>query len=170
MAVTNEKSLQVNKLEAQPPEGIPTTDWKGVKRILRFEFTQGTDPGDAGSTADLVKLPAGNIRVLLAECFMHRSAFTGGRTLDIGWAAYKTPEGADVAADPDAFVDGLDVALAGDALWSEANQGAGGVNGLGLDSSVLVQSRSGVTVQATVAGNTILPGVTLTGYVTYIQD
>ena len=169
MAVTNEKSLQITNLEAQPPVGIPSTDWKGVKRVMRFNFTQGSNAGDATSTADLVKLPAGNIRVLLSECWMHRSAFGASRVLDIGWTAYKTPGGADVVADPDAFVDGLSVASAGDALWSGANQGAS-ANGLDLDSSVLVQSRAGVTVQAVVAGGTIPAGATLTGYVTYIQD
>ena len=169
MPVTNEKSLQINNLEAQPPVGIPSTDWKGVKRIMRFEFTQGAAAGDIGSTADLVKLPAGNIRVLLAECWMHHSAFGASRTLDIGWTAYKTPEGVDVDADADAFVDGLSVATASDELWGSANQGAS-ANGLGLDSTVLVQSFSGVTVQAVVAGGTIPAGATLTGYVTYLQD
>ena len=169
MAVTNEKSSQINNLEAQPPIGIPSTDWKGVKRILRFTFTQGAAAGDANSTADLVKLPAGNIRVLLAECFMHRSAFGASRVADIGWTAYKTPEGADVAADVDAFVDGLSVASAGQALWSAASQGAG-ANGSGLDKTFLIQSRAGVTVRATVTGGTIPAGATLTGFITYIQD
>ncbi len=172
MAVTNEKSTQVSNLEAQPPVGLPTTDWKGVKRIMRFTFTQGSNAGDAGSTAELVKLPAGNIRVLTAECNMHRSAFGSGRTLNIGHRAYQEPSGpggtgADVAEDDNAFLSALAVATAGAALWNAGTLGAG-VDG--LDQSAYISSREGVMVYATVAGGTIPVGATLTGYVTYIQD
>ncbi len=167
MAVTNEKSTQIGNLEASPPVGIPTTDWKGVKRILRFTFTQGSAAGDIGSTAELVKLPAGNIRILASECYMHRSAFGSGRTLDIGLRAYSTVDGTAVAEDADSLVDGLSVSSAGAALWSAATLGTA-VDG--LDNSAFVQSKEGVTVFATVLGGTIPADATLTGFITYVQD
>ena len=168
MAVTQEKSSQIANLEAQPPVGIPTTDWKGVKRIMRFTHTQSVQ-GDAGSTVDLVKLPAGNIRVLLSECFMHHSDFGTGQSLNIGWTAYTEPDGAAKAADADAFVVGLDVAAPASAgFWSASPQGAG--SGVTLDQTFLIQSKAGVTVQATVLGNPIPLNATLIGYITYVQD
>ena len=172
MAVTNEKSTQVTNLESSPPVGIPTTDWKGVKRILRFTFEQGETAetpaaGDPGSTAELVKLPAGNIRILTSECYMHRSAFGSGRTLDIGLRAYSTVDGTAIAEDADSLVDGLSVSSAGAALWSAATAGAA-VDG--LDETAFIQSKEGVTVFATVLGNTIPAGAKLTGFITYVQD
>ena len=166
--MTQEKSTQIQNLEAQPPIGIPTTDWKGVKRIMRFTFTQGGANGPVGSTAELVRLPAGNIRVLLEECHMHRTAFGASGSLDIGWQAYSKPDGTTVDADADALVDGLNVVSAGDGLWGASSQGAG--SGVDADKSFLIESKSGVTVQATVAGGNIPAGAKLTGYVTYVQD
>lgn len=169
MAVTNEKSTQYANLTAQPPVGNPTTDWKGVKRIMRYTFTQGGAAGDANSTAELVRLPAGNIRVLAAECNMHRSAFGSARTLDIGFRAYQTvaPSPVQVAEDEDAFLDGLAVSAAGVALWSAGTLGAAFT---GLDQSADFNSRDGIDVFATVKGGTIPSGATITGYITYIQD
>ena len=168
--MTQEKSTQIQNLEAQPPIGIPTTDWKGVKRIMRFTFTQGAASGPVGSTAELVRLPAGNVRVLLDECFMHRTAFGTSplRTLDIGWQAYSKPVGTAVDADADAFVDGLNVGSAGEGLWGASSQGSG--SGAEADKSFLIESKSGVTIQATVGGGSIPANAELTGYVTYVQD
>ncbi len=166
--MTQEKSTQIENLEAQPPIGIPTTDWKGVKRIMRFTFTQGGTTGPVGSTAELVRLPAGNVRVLLEECYMHRTAFGTSGSLDIGWQAYSRPDGFAVDPDADAFVDGLNVVSAGDGLWGASPQGSGTV--VDADKSFLIESKSGVTVQATVAGGSIPAGAKLTGYVTYVQD
>ena len=165
--MTQEKSTQIQNLEAQPPIGIPTTDWKGVKRIMRFTFKQGGIAGPVGSTAELVRLPAGNVRVLLEECFMHRTAFGSGRTLNIGWQAHSKPDGTAVDAGVDAFVVGLNVASVGEDAWGASPQLGSGVD---ADNSSLIESKSGVIIQATVAGGDIPVGAELTGYVTYVQD
>ncbi len=169
MAVTTQNSTEYGNLIALPPVFNPTTSWKGVKRIMRFSFTQ-SGAGDANSLVNLARLPAGNIRVLLTECFMHNSDFGTGITLDIGWTAYTEPDGTAKAADADAFVDGLDVATAAAAaLWSASSQGSG--SGVTLDKTFLLSSRAGILVQAIVLGAGGIPdGATLTGFMTYVQD
>ena len=169
MAVTTQNSTEYGNLVAEPPVGIPTTSGKGVKRIMRFSFTQ-SGAGDANSLVNLARLPAGNIRVLLTECFMHSSDFGTGITLDIGWTAYTDAEGNAVAADADAFVDGLDVSTqAATVLWSGEAQGTG--SGVTIDKTFLLSSRAGILVQAIVLGAGGIPdGATLTGFMTYVQD
>lgn len=165
--MTQEKSTQIQNLEAQPPIGIPTTDWKGVKRIMRFTFTQGPNNGPAGSTMELVRLPAGNVRILAAECLITHDLFGAGRELDIGLRAYSQPDGTAIPEDADALVNGINVAAAGTQFWT--------ADPLGValdqpDDSGLIRSKSGVSVFATVLNNTIPAGTKLTGYVTYVQD
>ena len=161
MAVTQQKSTQIQNLEAQPPVGIPTTDWKGVLRVARFSFAQAGEAGDAGSLAELVKLPAGNIRVLLSESFIAFSAMGASRTMDLGWLAYQTPEGVAQAADPNGLDDGVSVVNAGTVVPGGTVQG---------DETFLFQSKAGVTLTAQINDGNVGIGETIDGYFVYIQD
>lgn len=159
--MTQEKSTQIENLEAQPPIGIPTTDWKGALRIMRFEFRQGGVAGVAGSLAELVKLPAGNIRVFLHLSRVNFGAMGAGRTMDVGWLAYETPGGTAVVADPNGLDDGIGVASAG----SVAPTGT-----LGGDETLLFESKSGVVLTAQVNDGTLPANATIGGYFIYVQD
>ena len=165
MAITQQQSTQMQALEARPPVGIPTTDWKGVKRILRFEFTQGAAAGDVGSTAELVRLPVGNTRVFLHESWLHHSAFGAARTLDIGWRAYRSADAQtpNQVEDPNGLVAALDVSTEDFIRMSVTGT-------LGGDDTRLFTAGAAASLFATVSGGTIPAGATLTGYFTYVQD
>ena len=159
--MTQEKSTQIENLEAQPPVGIPTTDWKGALRIMRFEFAQGATQGAAGSLAELVKLPAGNIRVLLHLSRINHADMGASRTMDLGWLAYTEPDGTAVPADPNGLDDSVSVAAVGSFV-------PGGT--LGGDETKLFQSKSGVTLTAQINDGTLQAAKTIGGTIVYVQD
>lgn len=164
MAVTAEKSTQVTNMEAAPPVRLSTRDHHGRVRVAAFEFTQGAAAGDATSTQDLVKLPAGKIRVLKTESLFVCSAFGAARTLDIGTTAFTKSDGTTQAASADTILDGADVSAA-----ASVRCGAG-TNGLGTSPFIDYDSRDGVVVQAVVAGGTIPAAATVKGFIQYILD
>ena len=161
MAETNELSTQISNLVASPQKRNPTTDEMGRNRTMRFDFTQGADAGDAASTMELVKIPAGRTRVYLDKSLIAFSAFGAARTLDIGTSAYTDSAGVVVTADPDRFVDGLDVSSAGTAKLT-------GV--IGGEESFLIDSREAVVIFATVLVDTVPAAATLNGYIEIVRD
>jgi hypothetical protein len=161
MAVTTEKSVQLGNADLLPDVKNQTNVSRGKKRVEYFSFTQGAAAGDANSLADLVKLPAGRVRVLLTECYVAGSAFGASRTLDIGYTAYRDFSGETVAADVDALLDGRDVAAATGAVIAVA---------AGADPTLYLESAEGVLIQAKCLGGTLPAGATLKGYVTYVTD
>ena len=88
------------------------SEWACRLRIAFFEFTQGSSAGDATSTATLVKLPAGKVRLILPLSYIGASALGSSRTMDLGWQAYVNDAGTTVAADPNGLDDGIDVSSA----------------------------------------------------------
>lgn len=160
MAVTAQKSDQITLTENTPSEKVSVNQWSGKKRIAYFSFTQ-SGAGDANSTVDLVKLPAGPCRVILTESYLAGAAFGASRTLDIGYPTYVGNDGEDVAADVDAILDGRDVSAASGAALTAA---------AGADPTVLLNSKAGVTIQAKVLGGTIPTGTVLYGYLTYVKE
>lgn len=163
MAVTAEKSTQITNGEAKPPVMLEPRDSHGRLRVAKFDFTQGAAAGDATSTADLVKLPPGKIRVLGSLSKICFSAFGAARTLDVGYTAHTDSNGTTVVAAAAAFCSAVDVSAAGSAVLDEAIAA-------GADTTATFDSRSGVTLQAKVAGGTIPAAATLKGYIVYIQD
>ena len=163
MAVTTEKSVQITNAEASPRTAIPAYDWSGKMRIARFEFTQGAAAGDANSTAELVKLPAGRVRLYLAQSRVTTSAFGTSRTLDLGHKAYTDEDGSAVAADEDS----LDAAQSVSGAASYVPIGT-----VGGDESILYKSQStdGVVVIAKCEGGTIPVAATIKGYFVYAVE
>jgi hypothetical protein len=159
MAVTNQKSAQVTALDNNTG-ALNVSDYKGKLRFLFFSHVQ-SGAGDATSTVDLVKLPAGKIRLVMPLSRIYRSAFGASRVLDIGWTAYTDQNGAAVAAAPAGLVNDLDVSAAG-------NSNPTGV--VGEHETKEFDSRDGVLLQAVVAGGTIPDGAKVSGYLVYVQD
>lgn len=162
MAVTVQNSTEYANTLAFPQVRNGTTDWRGRLRILRFNFTQTNGNGDVGSSANLVKLPAGRVRVFLHMSRVVNSTFGVGRTLDLGWAAYYSGvDGSAVIADPDGL----------DAAQSVASAGSYNPTGtVGGDETYLFDSASGVLITATVGGDTIPNSATISGYIVYVHD
>ena len=96
----------------------------------------------ANDLVNVCRMPAGKIKVLGPLCGVNPSANVAG-TVDIGHAGYTNQSGTAVAADPDAFVDGLTVAAAGFLL-------AGGTNNIAefTEATDLIDARDPWVVQA----------------------
>ena len=162
MAVTTEKSTQITNSEAKPRVPLAANDWSGKLRVARFDFTQGAAAGDANSTVDMVRLPAGSVRVYLAMSRITTSAFGSSRTLDIGHTAYTGFDGATVAADED----DLDAAQSISGAASYVPIGT-----VGGDETKLFESHGdGVLIQAKCEGGTIPIAATINGYFVYAVE
>lgn len=160
MAVTTQKSTQVTNMDATPPTIMDTTSLHGRMRVAYFLHTQD-GAGDATSTVDLVKLPAGKGRILIRSSWLASSAFGSSRTLDIGYVAHTDNSGDAVAVDVDGLLDGLDNSSATAAMLGT------GTNAL---DTYLYDSNAPLTIQAVVAGGTIPDTATLEGYIVYVLD
>ena len=160
MAVTQQKSTQVSNADASPAVMNATHDWHGRVWIARFDFTQ-SGQGDAGSLVELVKLPAGRVRVILPLSRIAYAAMGTSRTMDLGWLAHTDDDGAAIAADPNGLDDGIDVAAAG-------SVNPGGT--IGGDETHLFSSQAGVTVTAQINDGTLDDQKTLNGYLLYVVD
>jgi len=156
MAVTVEYSTQYsNELAGVMNSAVETSK----VRVKHFSFTQGDDAGDIGSSAELVKLPAGRVTVYPKLSVLTNSAFGAARVLDVGFKAYTSETGASVSASTNYFDNDIDVS-------------AGASAALGTDISDASKtkafaSQSGVVLVAVVAGGTIPASATLNGYIVY---
>ena len=163
MAVTNESSTEYLKATDPRTNGLMAPEVTPQKiKYARFNFTQGVAAGDIGSTADLVRLPAGRIVVFPKASLIQWSAFGAARTLDVGYASYTDEDGTTVVAAAAVWDDDVDVTAAGvAALGSDLAAATGGAYDF--------KSDNGVKILATVAGGTIPAGATLKGYVAYAE-
>jgi len=161
MAVTNEKSVEVTAIDAGTK--LDTTDLMGRVRVAFF-FHTPSGAGDATSDVELVQLPAGRVRVLLSQSKAYVNWTTASATLDLGYAAYTNSAGTAVAADPNAFDDGIDVDTAGYQTFGTlaAIAAAGG--------TYEFNSSDGVTLIATSQDTAIAADDTIAGYFLYVVD
>lgn len=161
MAVTQEQATEVSNPAATPPVLNDVNSVGGNVKRARFNFTQGAAAGDAGSLAEIVKLPAGSVRVWLDHSIVSSSAMGASRTADMGWLAYTDLDNAAVAADPNGLDDGVDV--------SSAVRYAP-IGTVGEDETYLFQSNGGVTLTIQINDGTIPAAATLKGYIEYTID
>lgn len=161
MAVTAESSTQVTNVDATPVTLVDVNEWMGRLRFFLFNFTQGAAAGDAGSTAQLVKLPGGDVRLVLPLSHVRHSAFGASRTLDLGWEAYTDNNGDAVAADPNGLDDGVNVSAAG------SFTPAGTVSG---DETYEFSNRGGVYIAAQCNDGTLPAAGTLDGFFVAVID
>lgn len=164
LAVTTEKSTQETNRTATPPVLAAGNEFNGRVGIAYFSFTQGAAAGDANSLATLCTLPAGKIRLLKTASELVCSAFGAARTLDIGYLAHTKVDGTAVSASIDAILDGADVSAAAKVICGA------GTNALGTDTTILFDSKEGVTIQAKCLGDTLPAGATLKGFFKYVID
>ncbi len=165
MAVTTEKSAEYSNLSAVPPSNNPVYSWHGRLRVAYFKHVQGAAAGDINSTAELVKLPQGSVRIIGHLSKIYFKGNTVATTMDIGTRAYKDLDGVAVAESAQRFVSAFAV-------------GAGTVNtdltesqaDAGTFANLVLQSQDGVTVFAKIAGAVWAAGATTEGVIVYVLD
>lgn len=156
-------SEQVTKLNAVPAVPLNVDESHGKIRICQFDYEQVAE-GAIATIIELVKLPAGRIRVLGRESNLYHSALGTGVTLDVGWAAHVDFAGEIIAADPDGFDDGLDVAAAG-------RSRLGSVAAVLAEAEAKVfESQEGIVITTTIGVAVIPAGGKLKGYIAYVLD
>ncbi|HYD35960.1 MAG TPA: hypothetical protein VD999_07920 [Vitreimonas sp.] len=130
---------------------LDPTQSMGRVRIGHFNYTALTSAD--GDTLNLLKMPAGKVRVLRA-C-VQNSAFAASTVLDLGYGAYTDRDSrVAIAADPDAFVVDADVNATTD-------------KDLLVD--VVVDSAGGWTLTGTLTGGAGT-AESLSGWVEYVVD
>lgn len=156
-------SEQVTKLDAVPAEVLPVDESHGKVRIAVFEYDQVAEGAD-GTLIQLVKLPAGRVRLLGKESALYHNLTTATVDLDVGWAAHVDFAGDAVAADPN----GLD---------ADVDCETAGVIRLGTVAAILAEcqskvfeSQEGVIITATNKAAVIAANDTLNGYIAYVLD
>ena len=165
MAVTTEKSDQYTIQTANAGDRNPGHDAGGRLRCFFFNFTQGANAGDAGSIAQLFKLPPGKFRYLGHLSRVVHSAMGSGRTMDIGWTtAFTKADGTTVPAAEDGLHSGADVSAAG------SFQPVDELLGDGEGGTYLFDSREGVIIEAQVEGGTLPAAGKIHGYMVFAAE
>lgn len=153
MAVTKQDSTQIANGKAFPPKINPAADDGGRVRVKAFSFTQ-SGVGDAGSIANLARLPGGTVRLL--STYVAYDAMGAGRTMSLGHGGYTDKDGNPVAANPTFLAADINVAADGTSLVHYRNS--------------TVESPGGFTLTAQINGGTFDDGKALTGFVLYVVD
>lgn len=135
---------------------FPVDDY-GKLRLMHFSVVPAVI-GDAGSTAKLLQLPHGRIRIIPNLSRFWNGVFGAARVLNIGHAAYQKEGGVDEAAVANAFVAANDVSAAGAAKV------------LGTTRKFDMFSRRGITVTAQVTGGTWPIGIVVEGYLAVVTE
>ena len=153
MAVTDQKSAQLQRVASNPGDGSQSS--AGIQ-VAPFDFTQ-SGAGDATSILRLCELSGGRIRIIPELCKAIVSEFGTSRTLTIGYAENRVrPTGEILAADPDFLVTTNTTAAAGGTITGSSF----------LDVEVEVLDR--LLITATVAGGTIPDGATVRGRIAFL--
>jgi len=159
MAVTTQKSTQLTNLDALPPVLEGSADYAGRLRVAYFSFTQD-GAGDATSSAEIVRLPPGQVTLLGRLSNVEHNWTTASATMDVGWDAYTEPDGTAVAADPNGLDDGIDVDTAGETT-------IGSIVAAGRKQ---FDSQDGVSIRLTSQDVAIADTDTAEGYLVYVVD
>ena len=113
MGVTNQESVQYENVFTDAPVNMnPVSTWGATLQVMFFSHTQ-SGAGDATSTVNIVKLPAGRVRLITGLCRAYVNWTTASATLDWGWRAYTDLAGAAVAEDLAGILSALDVDAVG---------------------------------------------------------
>ena len=135
---------------------FPVDDY-GKVRLMHFSVNPAVT-GDAGSTAQLLVLPHGRVRIIPQLSRFWNGIFGASRVLNIGHAAYLKELNATEAANATAFVSANDVSAAGTAKV------------LGTTRKYDMFSRKGIVVTAQVTGGTWPPGIVLEGFLAVVTE
>lgn len=163
MAVTTSQSAAVAAAAAGKP--VDAINYHCERADYFFiDATQGAAAGDIGSTMDIAVLPPGRWRFIGVGSYLATSAFGASRTLSIGHTGWTKPDGTVVAASAAALDSAKDVsgAIAGPGGYSPAGA-------LTADGTLLIETRTPVTIQAVVAGGTIPAAATIKGLLKFMR-
>jgi hypothetical protein len=150
----------LNLLSAQLTPGVRNypIDYLGKMRVAYWNLPAVAVAGDVLSTIDLVKLPPGRVRLLPYLSVLTISALGVGRIMDIGYKAFVKSDGTEEALSANALTNDKDVAAA---------------LAVSPISTVLKYdffSRKGVTLYATIAGDTLPVAATASGMFVYVLE
>jgi hypothetical protein len=159
MAVTSQKSTEVTALDADTL--LDTHTLKGRVRIAYFEHAQ-SGAGDAGSSVEIARLPAGKVRVLASQSKAYFNWTTASATADLGWDAYTDIDGSAVAADPNGIDDGISVETAGYQTFGASVTATGGTK--------VFESRDGVSLRLTSQDVAIADADVVAGFILFVVD
>jgi hypothetical protein len=160
MALTAETSTQI-AARSTPGTILMPADMGAKLRFKYFTFTQGAAAGDANSTADLVYLPAGKVRIFGGLSRVSHSAFGASRVLDVGHTGFTQPDGTAVVADEDFLHSAADISGAG---------GFAPMDETGNDQTIVYHSKTEVLIRAKCEAGTIPIGATLEGFIVYAHE
>jgi hypothetical protein len=117
------KSVQLTNLDDKPSAVADAMDVYGKVRLIRATYTMlGTE--SAAETVELCRLVKG-VKVMPLGYAKSDLGLATTSTIDIGYAAHTDEDGASVSADPDAFLDGGNLAAAGSSVLMDAVAGWG---------------------------------------------
>ncbi len=137
MPLTPSKSAQYANATASPVVPVPSSDWNSK---VRMSFGKLTFTLAGQGVAQILRLPAGKVRVAVDNSRVVCPAGVAGATLSLGHASYVNAAGATIAADGIALLNAQVITAAIDMAPTLP---AGGF--LEFD------SRFGVDIEATVA-------------------
>lgn len=140
-------------------------DNHGKSRFIYNKFVVASAAaGDIGSTFALGKLPSGAVRLLYPNCWLFCSAWGAARTLNIGYAAYRSKQDVATAGDgieaasANALVAAADMSAAARIAWSATL------------CKYDFYSLAGVDIIGTLAGGTVPVGATLEVLINYLYE
>jgi hypothetical protein len=166
MAATHEESVQYENVFTDAPVNLnPVSTWGSKLQVMFFNHVQ-SEAGDATSTVNLVKLPAGRVRLITGLSRAYVNWTTASATLDLGWRAYTGLDGVAVAESLAGIISALDVDTVGyQSLESDVTALLASLGG-----TKEFTSTSGVIICAHTPTAAIGSGDTIAGYLVYACD
>jgi hypothetical protein len=166
MGVTNQESVQYENAFTDAPRNMnPVSTWGGKLQLMFFYHAQ-SGTGDATSTVNLCKLPAGRVRLITGLSRAYVDWSTASATLDIGYRAYTGLDGVAVDEALAAICSALDV----DAVGYRSLESDVTALLTTLGGTIEFTSTDGVIICAHSPTAAIAADDTIAGYLAYICD
>ena len=161
MAVTTQYSSEYDASQISETRNLNTDEQHGRVRVAYFKHTQ-SGAGDATSSAAIVRLPAGRVRLLARNSDAYVNWTTASATLDVGYDAYTDIDGTAVAASVDGIDNGVSVDTAGFQSLGSGLTATGGTK--------VFESPNGVVIRVSSTDTAIADGDIITGALLYVVD
>ena len=164
MAAITEKSNQMLDNTATPFRAQDPRNWEAPIRLMYFNYTRSAQAaaGDAGSIIELVRIPPGQIRLILPNSVIFFKTFPSSNTkLSIGHRAYTDRNGTEISQSLTSVFTSLTVDAAGSQFLFDKE--------IGDDQTQAFDTVEGLTLFAAVKVGTLPASVELSGYFAYTQ-
>lgn len=159
LAVT--QSDQIADIDAVPSVRLNPTELHGRVRIAWFDWINGLVAGDAGGVIELVRLPAGRVRILGKLSEFYSQSTTGSQVYNIGWAAHRDLDDVVVVADPNGLNAATDVDTVGAFNFCIVQVATG--------STKVLESNGGIVITLT-ASQILAASEGIYGWIAYVLD